>query len=77
MRKRSKAELRAIHAKKFRSADVDDRESKRLHHDLKEYEAEKILNPRSKSDIVIFIDKNGQKRWKWKNKKNAIYGKEK
>lgn len=35
----------------------------------------KIINPRSKSDIVIYIDKSGHKRWKWKTKKGAIYGK--
>jgi len=37
----------------------------------------KILNPKSKSDVVIFVDQHGNKRWKWKNKKNAIYGKQK
>jgi hypothetical protein len=30
---------------------------------------------KSKSDIVIYIDKKGHKRWKWKTKKGAIYGK--
>ena len=35
----------------------------------------KILNPNSKSGIVIFIDKDGHKRWKHKSKKGAIWGK--
>ena len=34
-----------------------------------------ILNKGSKSDVVVFIDENGNKRWKWKTKKGAIYGK--
>ena len=34
-----------------------------------------ILNKNSKSGVVIFIDENGNKRWKWKNKKGAIYAK--
>jgi len=35
----------------------------------------KIIKLGSKSDIDIFIDKNGNKRWKWKTKKGAIYAK--
>ena len=34
-----------------------------------------ILNPRSKSNITVFIDKRGFKRWKFKSKKGAIYAK--
>ena len=28
---------------------------------------------KKKSDIIIYIDKTGRKRWKWRNKKGAIY----
>jgi len=34
-----------------------------------------ILNKGSKSNVIVFIDENGNKRWKFKNKKGAIYGK--
>ena len=34
-----------------------------------------ILNKNSKSGVIVFIDKNGHKGWKWKNKKGAIYSK--
>ena len=34
-----------------------------------------ILNPRSKSGVVVFIDENGNKRWKFKSKKGSIYAK--
>lgn len=35
----------------------------------------KKMEKKRKSNIIIFIDKNGNKRWKFKSKKGAIYGK--
>jgi hypothetical protein len=34
-----------------------------------------VLNPKSKSGIVIYIDEHGHKRWQFKTNKGAIYGK--
>ena len=34
-----------------------------------------ILNPNSKSDILVFIDDKGRRAWKFKTKKGRIYGK--
>jgi len=33
-----------------------------------------VAGKKKKSEIIIYIDSQGNKRWKWKTKKNAIYG---
>ena len=34
-----------------------------------------VKKRKSKSDIIVFVDKHGNKKWKWKTKKGAIYAK--
>ena len=41
----------------------------------KKVEIKEILNPNSKSNVVIFLDEKGNKQWMHKSKKGAIYGK--
>lgn len=34
----------------------------------------RYISKKKKSNIIFYIDKSGNKRWKWRNSKGAIYG---
>jgi len=42
---------------------------------IQKTKTEKKSHTEKKSNIVFFIDKNGNKQWKWRNNRGAIYSK--